>query len=63
MGVPNDSGCALRIDDENANIEIGKSISLPVSVIDIGKVSFIFDRKFCLCSSFLSDELFLVTES
>lgn len=37
MDVQNDSGCALHIGDENASIDIGKSISLPVSVIDTGK--------------------------
>ncbi|XP_057463870.1 structural maintenance of chromosomes flexible hinge domain-containing protein GMI1 [Actinidia eriantha] len=37
LGLPNEKGCKVALDDGNASIDIRGSLSLPISVIDSGK--------------------------
>lgn len=45
IGIPDESCCRLVFDNENASIQIGGSISLPISVIDSGKCVTIDDAE------------------
>ncbi|XP_028806664.1 structural maintenance of chromosomes flexible hinge domain-containing protein GMI1 [Neltuma alba] len=38
MDVPNENGCVLSVDDEHASLDLRSSLSLPLSVIDSGKL-------------------------
>ncbi|OIW07390.1 hypothetical protein TanjilG_10225 [Lupinus angustifolius] len=38
VDIPDENGCVLSLDDENASLEIRGSVSLPLSVIDNGKL-------------------------
>ncbi|XP_038685259.1 structural maintenance of chromosomes flexible hinge domain-containing protein GMI1-like isoform X1 [Tripterygium wilfordii] len=37
MGIPDEEGCILDVNNENASLDIRRSLSLPISVIDSGK--------------------------
>ncbi|KAL5998925.1 hypothetical protein ACLOJK_009873 [Asimina triloba] len=37
IDCPDEKGCILAVNGENANVEIGKSLSFPLSIIDSGK--------------------------
>lgn len=48
IGTTGEKGCQLANDkDENPSIDIGESISLPVSVIDSGKVRHLVAHTMC----------------
>lgn len=38
MDIPDKNGCLLSVTDENASLEIRGSMSIPIGVIDSGKV-------------------------
>lgn len=38
LGLPEEKGCLLSLTDGNASLDIRDSLSLPISIIDAGKV-------------------------
>lgn len=53
VGVPHDHGCALVENDGDPNFDIRSSLSLPINVIDSGKVC-----HFLFLFGYLSSTLF-----
>lgn len=39
LGLPEDQGCLLSVDNGNNFIDVRDSLSLPINVIDSGKVT------------------------